>query len=101
MAGEISRRLNNIEKAMDPKKLASEAFGVFKGITPIKTGNARSNTSLNNDEIRASYPYAAVLDKGRHMTASGARGSIQAPQGMTKPTLKFVQDYIQRESKKG
>jgi hypothetical protein len=99
MAGEISRRLTQIEKSLDPKKLAKEAFTVFKNATPFKTGNAKSSTFLKNDEIYASYPYAAVLDRGRHMTSSGARGSLQAPKGMTEPTLKFVQNYIKKEFK--
>jgi hypothetical protein len=99
MSGEISRRLQQLEKALDPTKLASEAYDVFRGVTPIKSGNARSSTSLKGDEIHASYPYAAVLDKGRHMTSSGMRGSVQAPNGMTKPTQKFVSDYIRKQKK--
>jgi len=99
MSGEISRRLQQLEKALDPTKLASEAYDVFREATPIKTGNARSSTSLKGDEIHASYPYAAVLDKGRHMTNSGMRGSVQAPNGMTKPTQKFVSDYIRKQKK--
>ena len=99
MAGEISRRLTQIEKSLDPNKLAKEAFDVFKKSTPIKTGNAKSSTFLKNNEIHASYPYAAVLDRGRHMTSSGARGSLQAPNGMTEPTIKFVQAYIKKELK--
>lgn len=99
MAGEINRRLDLIQKATDPQKLAKEAFNVFKKNTPIKTGNARSNTSLQGNEIHASYPYASVLDRGRHMTSSGARGSLQAPKGMTEPTIKFIQDYLNKELK--
>ena len=99
MAGEINRRLDLILKSTDPDRLAKQAFDVFRKNTPIKTGNARSNTSLQGNEIHASYPYAAVLDKGRHMTASGARGSLQAPKGMTEPTIKFVQDTLKKELK--
>jgi hypothetical protein len=99
MAGEINRRLDLILKSTDPDKLAKQAFDVFKKNTPFKTGNARSNTSLKGNEIHASYPYAGVLDKGRHMTASGARGSLQAPKGMTEPTIKFVQDTLKKELK--
>lgn len=99
MAGEINRRLDQIEKAIDPDRLAKQAYDVFKKNTPIKTGNARSKTSLQGNEIHASYPYASVLDRGRHMTSSGARGSLQAPKGMTEPTLKFIQDYLKKELK--
>lgn len=99
MAGEISLRLKQLQQALKPTTLASEAYKVFRGVTPIKSGNARSNTSLNGDEIHASYPYASVLDKGRHMTSRGMRGSIQAPNGMSKPTEKFVSDYIKKQKK--
>lgn len=99
MAGEISLRLKQLQQALKPTTLASEAYKVFRSATPIKTGNARSNTSLKSDEIHASYPYASVLDKGRHMTGSGMRGSIQAPLGMSKPTEKFVSDYIRKQKK--
>jgi hypothetical protein len=99
MSGEISRRLQQIQQATDPTKLASEAYNFFRGITPIKSGNARNSTSLKGDEIHASYPYAAVLDKGRHMTSSGMRGSVQAPNGMTNPTEKFVTNYIKKQKK--
>jgi hypothetical protein len=99
MAGEINRRLDLILKSTDPDKLAKQAFTVFKKNTPIDTGNARSSTALKGNEIYASYPYAAVLDKGRHMTSSGARGSYQAPKGMTEPTIKFIQDTLNKELK--
>ena len=99
MAGEINRRLDLILKSTDPDKLAKQAFTVFKKNTPINTGNARSSTTLQGNEIHASYPYAAVLDKGRHMTSRGARGSYQAPKGMTEPTIKFIQDTLNKELK--
>jgi hypothetical protein len=72
----------------DPKKLAKEAYNYFVAITPIDSGNARRNTSLKGDEIHASYPYAKRLDQG---------WSKQAPGGMTKPTEKFVGEYIRKE----
>lgn len=99
MAGEISRRLKQIEQVTDPKQLAEDAYDVFIKNTPVDTGNARANTNLVGTEIRASYPYAAVLDRGRHMTSRGARGSLQSPKGMTEPTIKFVQDTIARQLK--
>ena len=99
MSGEITRRINQLEKALDQNKLADEAFRFFKDITPVKTGNAKSKTTLNKNEINAAYPYAGVLDKGRHMTTRGARGSYQAPDGMTKPTERFVQEYIKKQGK--
>ena len=73
-------------------QLPQEAYNFFKAATPIDTGNARRRTTFSNRTITAAYPYAGVLDKGRHMTNSGLRGSEQAPKGMTKPT----QDFIRR-----
>lgn len=88
MAGEIVKRLDKIQKVLDPKKLAQEAYKVFKANTAIDTGNARRNTTLQGDEIHASYPYAKRLDQG---------WSNQFPEGMSKPTKKHISDYIKKE----
>lgn len=90
MAGEINRRITELEKAFDPKRMAAEAFKHFRDITPIKTGNARRKTKLNGDEIQANYAYAGKLDSG---------SSSQAPDGMTKPTEKFIQEYIKKQTR--
>jgi hypothetical protein len=58
-----------------------QAYTFFRAHTPIKTGNARSRTTLKKDTIVAAYPYAQQLDDGR---------SRQAPDGMSKPTEAFV-----------
>lgn len=88
MAGEIVRKLQDLEKALDPKKLAKEAYRVFSNATPVRTGNARSKTKLSNEDIVANYPYASRLDEGY---------SKQAPRGMTTPTEEFIQEYIARQ----
>jgi hypothetical protein len=88
----MSVSLKRIQRKLD--KLPKEAYDVFKKSTPIKTGNARRNTKLKGDTIEANYQYAQVLDKGRHMTRRGLRGSDQAPQGMTKPTEQFIQKRV-------
>ena len=93
MSGEIVRRINQLEKALDPNNLAREAYDYFRGITPIAPdngGNARRNTRLSGNEIRADYPYAQRLDEGY---------SRQAPNGMTQPTEKFIQEYINKQPK--
>lgn len=85
--------LQNIKQVQTQlNQLPQEAYQFFRNITPVDTGNARRNTTYNNRTITANYNYAQVLDKGRHMTNSGMRGSNQAPKGMSKPT----QDYIRR-----
>jgi len=90
MAGAIVKRINQLERALDPKNLAKEAYDYFKRETPIRSGNARSNTRLQGDEIWADYAYAQRLDAGY---------SSQSPRGMTKPTEKFIQEYIKKQAK--
>ena len=81
----IQKKLNNVPK---------EAYQEFVKNTPVKTGNAKRNTKLKGKTIQANYAYAQVLDKGRHMTSRGMRGSEQAPEGMTKPTEEFIKKRI-------
>jgi hypothetical protein len=76
------------------KNVMQKAFEFFKRITPIDTGWAKRNTKLVNNNIVANYPYAGVLDKGRHMTNRGMRGSKQAPEGMSKPTIERFQTWV-------
>lgn len=83
--------LKGVKKFVMPK-----AYTYFRKITPIKSGNARNHTDLNGDSIEANYPYAYVLDQGRFMSSRGMRGSEQAPEGMTKPTTKYIKTLIQQ-----
>jgi hypothetical protein len=69
-------------------------FQTFQNSTPVKSGNAKANTMLVNNQIQANYPYAEVLDKGRHMTNKGMRGSNQAPKGMSQPAIKTMTSEI-------
>lgn len=86
--------LNRIKQKLD--KLPQEAYKVFRDNTPVKTGNAKSKTRRRGNVIAADYSYAGVLDKGRHMTPRGMRGSKQAPQGMTKPTVDFIRNRVRQ-----
>ena len=90
----ISGQLKKIKQKL--ANLPKEAYQEFKDITPVRSGNAKRNTVLQGNTIHASYPYASVLDKGRHRTRRGMRGSEQAPIGMTKPTQEFVKKRIKR-----
>jgi len=76
----ITPSLTRIDQQL--RKLAADAFDVFYKNTPRRTGNARSHTRRSGDSIVADYPYAKQLDKGY---------SPQRPEGMTKPTEKFIQ----------
>jgi hypothetical protein len=93
----LIKKLEQLEK--DLNNLPKETYQEFKKNTPIKSGNAKRSTKLKGNTISADYPYAGVLDKGRHMTNRGMRGSDQAPEGMTKPTLKFLQKRIKQITK--
>lgn len=84
----IRQQINNLPKELEQKMIE---------LTPEDTGNARRRTRLvNNRRIKAAYPYAKVLDKGRHMTSRGMRGSTQAPKGMTKPLREWYRARIRR-----
>lgn len=82
--------LSKVEAAVAPK-----IYDYFKSVTPIRTGNARANTYLHNNEIVANYPYAERLDNGY---------SQQAPNGMTTPTeayaVKVTTDWIKQHGAK-
>lgn len=87
MSKKLQRRLNEIKQKISEQQLADAAYKYFVNITPKDTGNARRNTSLSGNEIRAKYPYATRLDNG---------WSRQAPKGMVKPTIQFLRDYIRK-----
>lgn len=90
----VSTTLKSIQQKLN--NLPTEAYKVFRDITPVKTGYAKSQTKLKGTTIEANYNYASVLDKGRHMTNRGMRGSTQAPVGMTKPTLDFIRKRVKQ-----
>jgi hypothetical protein len=69
-------------------------YDKFVQTTPIDTGNARASTTRNNRTINANYQYATVLDKGRSFRDGRMRGSKQAPQGMSQPTIDFAKQEI-------
>lgn len=90
MSGEIVKRITQLEKALDPNVMTREAYSYFRDKTPVRSGNAQRRTRLSGDEIQANYAYAQRLDSGY---------STQAPEGMTKPTEKFIRDYINKQAK--
>lgn len=93
----ISDRLNKVLDTLNSNTLSKVAYDKFKDVTPVKTGHAKRNTNLVGKTIDANYSYANVLDKGRHMTPRGMRGSEQAPRGMTEPTIKHLREYIHQK----
>ena len=97
MATNMVDRLNKVLNTLNSNNIAKEAYTKFVDVTPIKSGNAKRSTKLQGNTINANYPYANVLDKGRHMTRRGLRGSEQAPQGMTEPTIKHIRQYVKQK----
>ena len=94
----IVKQLNKTLKVLNSKTLANYAYQTFIQKTPIKTGNARKNTKLQGTTINANYGYADVLDKGRGIRDGQMRGSEQAPEGMTKPTIEALRQYVYQQS---
>jgi len=97
VANNIVDRLNKVLNTLNTNNIAREAYNKFKDVTPEKSGNAKRSTKLQGNQINANYAYANVLDKGRHMTRRGMRGSEQAPTGMTEPTIKHIREYVKQK----
>jgi hypothetical protein len=93
----IRKRLDKVLATLNDETISKEAFSKFKEITPERTGNAKNKTRLRGNTIEANYPYATVLDRGRHMTNRGARGSDLAPEGMSKPTIEHIRKFVNKK----
>jgi hypothetical protein len=85
----ITASLRRIQSELD--KVPQEAYNFWVKGTPKKTGNARRQTKLKGDEIQARYAYATKLDDG---------WSKQAPDGMSKPTEKFIKGRVDKIMRK-
>lgn len=82
----ITPVLKGMQKEL--KRYPQDAEDKFISLTPVRTGNARSNTYLKNpNEIVANYAYAQRLDQG---------WSKQAPSGMTKPFEAWVRTKVKQ-----
>lgn len=99
MSGEINRRLDELNSLLREEELADYAFKRYRYYTPKRTGNAFRNTKLRKNEIQTNYDYARVLDEGRGFRDGQMRGSVQAPRGMSEPTVKDLLTYIEKISK--
>lgn len=65
-----------------------DAQGKYISLTPVRSGNARRHTKLENSQtIHANYAYATRLDNGY---------SKQAPNGMTQPFEQWVKNKMKR-----
>ena len=84
--------------ATETARLAQAVFTEVRKNTPVDTGLAKRGWSKrvtqNEFEVKNAVPYVPILDKGRHMTPKGMRGSKQAPRGIIGPSL----DNIKRKN---
>ena len=81
MTGEIKKIKQELAK------VPQQGLVQFRALTPIRSGNARRNTYLDRDTIRADYPYAQRLDEG---------WSKQAPRGITRPWEQWLRNRIKQ-----
>lgn len=85
MTGSLQRVVNRIGQ------LPQQAFDIWLDATPVRSGRARRSTRLRGDTIDANYPYAQRLDDG---------WSSQSPQGMSRPTDRFIRAQMRRNLRK-
>jgi hypothetical protein len=81
----ITPSIKKMKAALE--QLPVQAYKEWVKDTPIRTGNARRRTRLNQNTIVAQYPYAQKLDEG---------SSQQAPKGMSEPVTKFVEAQMKK-----
>jgi hypothetical protein len=84
----FNQQMKRLESAFD--SLPRDAYEEFKKSTPVRSGNARRNTKLNDNKIVADYAYSQRLDEGY---------SRQSPLGMTKPTEDWIRKEVDRRLK--
>jgi hypothetical protein len=88
MALKAQDRIQQLKRVLNEQNLTAVAYDYFKSITPIKSGNARSRTEKVGNEVQANYAYAKRLNNG---------WSHQAPNGMVKPTVDYLNKYIKQK----
>lgn len=91
--GDLGARLS-AQLRSEVKRLADTLYTEIRKRTPVDTGKAKAGwtkkVSGREFEIANQVPYIGVLDKGRHMTPRGVRGSKQAPKGIVGPSLTSI-----------
>ena len=89
LTNRISPNLTRKQKAL--QLIAKDAHKKFVEETPVRSGNARRNTTLtqtaSKSSINANYDYAKKLDQG---------SSKQAPDGMSDPTIDFIKQQVRK-----
>ena len=96
----LDAEVNSIKQQVmsETARLAQQVFTEVRKNTPVDTGRAKQGWRKRVDretfEVSNAVPYVPILDKGRHMTPRGMRGSKQAPRGIIGPSL----DNIKRKN---
>ena len=89
----VSRALAAVVRS-EIQLLSNEVYSEVRKRTPVDTGRAKrgwkQQTQTNSFSVENAVPYVPVLDKGRHMTNRGIRGSKQAPKGIVGPALNSI-----------
>jgi len=85
----VAKTMNEYSKLA--KTVAKKTYTYFRDITPERTGNAKRRTRLKDTTITADYNYASKLDEGY---------SRQAPEGMTQPSIDYMEKTFNDEVKK-
>ncbi len=102
----FKRNIRKAEKFFN-ETLPKKALKEFKKLTPKDSGYARSKTqgkrTANGYEITGNYAYSGVIDRGLYPNppkggSSKTRGgySKQAPEGMVRPTQKYLRRQVQK-----
>lgn len=91
--GQVTKSLQQ-ELGSTVKRLARDLYAEVRDRTPVDTSRAqkgwRQTVSTDRFTISNAVPYVPILDKGRHMTPRGMRGSKQAPRGIIGPSLTAI-----------
>lgn len=105
------RRVTKSLKSYVQRGLPKDALKEMKKLTPIQSGNARRKTVLSTDKngfkLTGNYPYSGVIDKGgypnppKEGTGKTRNGySTQAPDGVTEPTVDFIEKTMRTKIKR-
>ena len=84
----FNQQMKKLEAALE--SLPEDAHKEFVKNTPVRSGNARRNTRLQDTKIVANYAYSQRLDEGY---------SKQSPDGMSQPTEEWIRKEVDRRLK--
>lgn len=86
---QFNKQMNQAQHALDD--LPEFAEKSMQSNTPVRSGNARRNTSLKGNTVTADYPYAQRLEDNYSPQTRG--------QGIIAPTEREIQREVDRRLK--